>query len=162
MRGREDLRCTRGGSSLKINAVSFGRFQQIASALTGRIRALAEEAQQLETLIGELLSGARAAELDEPIVVMHPQEPEVQYLRIQDVVQRVGLSRSTIWNMSSDGRFPAPRNLSGRSVGWLAADVRAWIDSRPRNSALGVARPLGERSRKGRQAAGPEPDERQS
>lgn len=51
-------------------------------------------------------------------------------LRIGEVVERVGLSRSMIYLMVSDGRLPPPIKLSSRAVGWPADEITAWIEQR--------------------------------
>ena len=57
--------------------------------------------------------------------------PSVRLLRIDDVGDRLGLSRSHVWRMVKDGRFPKPRRLSSRAVGWLESEVSVWIGDRP-------------------------------
>lgn len=41
------------------------------------------------------------------------------------------LSKSTIEEERRQGRFPQPRKLSGRRVGWLVSEIEAWLASRP-------------------------------
>jgi prophage regulatory protein len=41
------------------------------------------------------------------------------------------LSRSTIEEERRQGRFPAPRKLSGKRVGWLVSEIEEWLASRP-------------------------------
>jgi prophage regulatory protein len=54
-----------------------------------------------------------------------------QVLRWRQVRDLVGLSRSTLWRMSRDGRFPQPVQLSSpASVGWLWTEVDAWLRER--------------------------------
>ena len=48
-------------------------------------------------------------------------------LRLPQVKERVGLSRSTIYLRISKGEFPAPISLGGRAVGWLESDVNQWL-----------------------------------
>ncbi len=48
-------------------------------------------------------------------------------LRLPAVKARTGLSRSTIYLRVSQGAFPAPVSLGGRAVGWLDAEVNAWL-----------------------------------
>lgn len=52
-------------------------------------------------------------------------------LRLPQVRDRTGLSRSTIYLRMRAGTFPAPRALGGRCVAWRADDIAAWIESRP-------------------------------
>ena len=53
-----------------------------------------------------------------------------EVLRYAAVRQAVGLSRTTLWRLERQGGFPARRQLSANSVGWLKSDVDAWIQSR--------------------------------
>ena len=48
-------------------------------------------------------------------------------LRLPVVKARTGLSRSTIYLRVSQGAFPAPVSLGGRAVGWIEAEVNAWL-----------------------------------
>jgi prophage regulatory protein len=57
-------------------------------------------------------------------------------LRLPEVKQRTGLSRSTIYLRISSKQFPAPISLGGRSVGWLESDIDRWIISRIENSRV--------------------------
>ncbi len=52
-------------------------------------------------------------------------------LRRSEVQQVIGLkSKSTLYEMMKDGRFPRPVKLSERAVAWRSEDVAAWIGSR--------------------------------
>ncbi|PTU64212.1 AlpA family transcriptional regulator [Chromobacterium sp. Panama] len=57
-------------------------------------------------------------------------------LRRKLVEQRTGLARSTIYDKMSekspryDPSFPTPINLGPNSIGWIEAEVNAWIESR--------------------------------
>jgi len=50
-----------------------------------------------------------------------------RFLRLPELMQTVGLSRSAIYEKVADGQFPKPIPLSGRAVGWLSDDVSEWI-----------------------------------
>jgi prophage regulatory protein len=52
-------------------------------------------------------------------------------LRLKQVKERVGLSKTTIYNMQSTGEFPRSVQLTKKSVAWKESDVMAWIASRP-------------------------------
>lgn len=54
--------------------------------------------------------------------------------RLPDVQKRTGLARSTIYFLISQGKFPKPIRLGARSVGWISADLDAWVQSRIDNS----------------------------
>ena len=51
-------------------------------------------------------------------------------LRLPDVKIRTGLSRSTIYALVKNERFPKYISLGARSVGWLESEIEAWIESR--------------------------------
>jgi prophage regulatory protein len=53
--------------------------------------------------------------------------PEI--LRRKDIEKRFGLSRSTIYAMMADGRFPKPVKLGHRAVGWRSEDLLTWFDN---------------------------------
>jgi prophage regulatory protein len=48
-------------------------------------------------------------------------------LRIKQVLDLTGLSRSTIYLRVKEGKFPQPITLGPRSVGWPSPAVDAWI-----------------------------------
>jgi len=50
--------------------------------------------------------------------------------RLHAVKVRTGLSRSTLYKMMSQGKFPQHIKLGERAVGWRSNDVDAWIASR--------------------------------
>ena len=51
-------------------------------------------------------------------------------LRLPQVKEITGLSRSAIYQRIADGTFPKQINLGGRAIGFLSADVQAWITER--------------------------------
>lgn len=44
-------------------------------------------------------------------------------LRLPTVLNRTGLSRSTVYLRIGLGTFPKPIKLGGRAVGWLESDI---------------------------------------
>ncbi len=50
-------------------------------------------------------------------------------LRRKQVEARTGLSRSTIYAFIAEGIFPKPINLGNRAVGWVEAEIDAWLKS---------------------------------
>lgn len=56
-------------------------------------------------------------------------------LRRPEVERIVGLSRSSLYSMMSDGEFPRPIRLGKRAVGWPAESTIAWLNSRTDKSA---------------------------
>jgi len=49
-------------------------------------------------------------------------------LRLPAVLARTGLSRSTLYLRISEGSFPKPISLGGRAVGWVEAEINAWLN----------------------------------
>ena len=55
-------------------------------------------------------------------------------MRIPEVVEVTGLSKTTIWRRVKSEDFPPPvrlGSLATRSVGWREGEVKRWLDSRP-------------------------------
>ncbi|MBC2670606.1 helix-turn-helix transcriptional regulator [Novosphingobium piscinae] len=48
-------------------------------------------------------------------------------LRLPEVMARVGLRRSAIYQRMSDGRFPKARSLGPKCAVWVEAEINAWI-----------------------------------
>jgi prophage regulatory protein len=63
-------------------------------------------------------------------------KPAQSINRLPKVTQVTDLSRSTIYNKINpksahyDPTFPKPIKLGSRSIGWIEAEVQAWINSR--------------------------------
>ena len=61
----------------------------------------------------------------------------LKLIRIEDVVRKTTLAKSTIWLKISQGNFIRPTRIGGISV-WKESDVDDWIESQFKN-AQGVA-----------------------
>ena len=80
-------------------------------------------------VFGELPPGC--AEDGEPDPLPEPEAelpPDDTMLRTKEVLRLIGVSELSLKRMVLDGRFPKPMRLSPRRIGWLARDVRAFID----------------------------------
>lgn len=55
----------------------------------------------------------------------------MRMLRIREVIDRTGLSRTTIWRRERSGRFPRRRDLGGGLVGWAEDEIDHWLESLP-------------------------------
>jgi prophage regulatory protein len=55
-------------------------------------------------------------------------------LRMSDVIRATKLSKSTVYKLMTENRFPKNFKLSGRASGWIAADIYAWIYSKKNKS----------------------------
>ena len=62
--------------------------------------------------------------------------PSLRVLRLCHVMQRVGLSRSTIYDRINpkssryDESFPKPIKIGASAIGWIETSIREWIESR--------------------------------
>jgi prophage regulatory protein len=61
---------------------------------------------------------------------MNNQDTQVLVVRMSRLVEMIGLSRSTIWKLLSEGKFPNPIRLGSRSIAWRIKDVEDWLESR--------------------------------
>lgn len=50
-------------------------------------------------------------------------------LRIKAVLERTGLSRSTLYRKIQDGSFPRQIAISARCAGWQESAVNRWVAS---------------------------------
>jgi len=60
----------------------------------------------------------------------------LRVLRLRQVIQRVGLSRSTIYDRINpkssryDESFPKPIKIGASAIGWIESSISEWIESR--------------------------------
>ncbi|MBO1518105.1 helix-turn-helix transcriptional regulator [Oceanisphaera pacifica] len=54
----------------------------------------------------------------------------MRIIRLKEVMNKTGLSRSTIYRQIAEGVFPLSVSLGGKAKGWLESEVEAWILSR--------------------------------
>jgi prophage regulatory protein len=54
----------------------------------------------------------------------------MQVLRINEVISKTGLSRSTVYELMKAGTFPQSVKLAIRTIGWLEADIDLWIEAK--------------------------------
>ena len=52
------------------------------------------------------------------------------FLRLPVVIERTGLSRSTIYTLVDTGSFPKPVKLSERAIAWPDHEISAWCEAR--------------------------------
>jgi prophage regulatory protein len=61
--------------------------------------------------------------------INHSLRP-LRIMRADEVVATVGAAKSTIYMWIRAGKFPRPKKIGPRRVGWLTSDVEAWLFSR--------------------------------
>lgn len=79
--------------------------------------------------------------------MVHPPA-SAAFLRFPAVIERTGLSRSTIYLRVNNGTFPAPLKIGVRAIAWLEAEIDAWLAA-----TVKAARPAGKRAVAARGAA---------
>jgi excisionase family DNA binding protein len=67
-------------------------------------------------------------------VVIYDREDEAmnhsddtRLVRTGELMRRLGVSRTTLYRWTRDGRLPPRRNLSGRTVGWLSSEIEDYL-----------------------------------
>ncbi|HHR6443367.1 TPA: AlpA family phage regulatory protein [Providencia alcalifaciens] len=64
---------------------------------------------------------------------MNSQAHTMKILRIRVVMDKIGISRSTIYDWLNpnskryDPTFPKQRRLGKQSIGWMEADIDEWL-----------------------------------
>jgi len=57
---------------------------------------------------------------------MQTETPD-RILRLKAVLERTGLSRSTMYRKMTDGTFPKNIQISTRCAGWRESAINAWL-----------------------------------
>lgn len=65
-----------------------------------------------------------------PPVIMPPPPPTERMLRINDVKEMTGLSRTTIYARIDEGKFPAPVRDGKRCSRWRLSEVEGYMRGR--------------------------------
>jgi prophage regulatory protein len=63
----------------------------------------------------------------------------MKYLRMKQVIERIGLSKSTIWNMIREGSFPAQVRLTPRTSAWIEEEIDQWCKERVLFSSTSIS-----------------------
>lgn len=59
---------------------------------------------------------------------------KVKLLTKAEVIERTGLSESSIWRLRRDNDFPIPVRLGPGGLRFYAHEIEQWLSSRPRVS----------------------------
>lgn len=51
-----------------------------------------------------------------------------RFIKLDEVKRRVGLGKSMIYRLISEGKFPAPYKVSPFASRWSDREITAWID----------------------------------
>ena len=69
---------------------------------------------------------------------METANNQISILRRPEVCKITGLSYTSIWRLEKAKQFPARLRLQQNSVGWIAAEVDAWLRERVRGGRSAV------------------------
>ncbi|MDC1329791.1 AlpA family transcriptional regulator [Pseudomonadales bacterium] len=58
-----------------------------------------------------------------------PQQLQL-FIRLPEVRQKVGMSKSFVYDLISQDKFPKPVKVSPRISCWVAAEVDQWVQER--------------------------------
>lgn len=72
-----------------------------------------------------------AKELKKVTVTMKPL-----CLDLPSVAEAVALSETGVRRLVREGKFPPPRQLSERRIGWLVRELEEWMETRPVSDIL--------------------------
>lgn len=53
----------------------------------------------------------------------------MRILTVKATCQKIGKSRTKLWELTKDGRFPKPVKIDG-GIGYIEHEVDQWIDQR--------------------------------
>ena len=57
-------------------------------------------------------------------------------IRLEEVLEMCGISRSEIYRQISEGRFPRPVKVGLRAVRWWQSEIDDWRGGLPRTTAM--------------------------
>lgn len=53
----------------------------------------------------------------------------IRFIRVPDVLKRVGFSRTVMYELIKEGRFPAQVKIGLRSVAFIESEIEEWIEA---------------------------------
>ena len=70
----------------------------------------------------------------------YPNQHETKLIRVKDVVDVTGLSRSYVYALADEGLFPksVPLVPGGVARAWVYAEVQEWLEQRVAERDMGV------------------------
>lgn len=77
----------------------------------------------------------------------------MQFIRIRQVLEMIGVSRTTLWRMVQAGLFPRPVCITERNRGYERQTVEEWMTARTEAGPNSLTLPPVVRRREARRAA---------
>ncbi|HMT94627.1 AlpA family transcriptional regulator [uncultured Thiothrix sp.] len=60
----------------------------------------------------------------------------MRFLKLRDVIQMTGISKTTIYRLMDAGLFPAQYCIGEKIVRWKEEEVQAWMERQPMKKAV--------------------------
>jgi len=79
--------------------------------------------QLLEYLLSKATNNTVQNETPVNPKINHPE----RIVRTKELLELIGLSRTTIWRMEKEGKFPKSVSLGEGSIGWRWSEVTQWL-----------------------------------
>ncbi|PMM58957.1 helix-turn-helix transcriptional regulator [Vibrio lentus] len=54
----------------------------------------------------------------------------MKFMRLPEVKEKTGLSKSAIYSKIKEGEFPVSVPIGSRTVAWLESDINEWLEWR--------------------------------
>ena len=61
----------------------------------------------------------------------NPDDNDDQFIRLPELLQWLGVGKSTVYDWEKKGLIPPRRKIGPRSVGWVRREMREWSKLRP-------------------------------
>ena len=69
----------------------------------------------------------------------------MRFIKTRQVLEMLGVSRTTLWRMVQNGSFPQPVQITGRNAHYVLQAVEAWMRARvqrvPRETKAATPKP---------------------
>jgi prophage regulatory protein len=64
------------------------------------------------------------------VTELNVRHQAIRFVRLPEVKEISGLSRSTVYARVKEGRFPPPVRIGARAVGWIEHELLRWAEDR--------------------------------
>lgn len=62
-------------------------------------------------------------------------QPGERFLRLPQVLDRVGLTERTVYSLMTEGKFPRQRRISHKVAVWVESEIEKWMTAIVEGSA---------------------------
>jgi prophage regulatory protein len=54
---------------------------------------------------------------------------QIRMIRLTQVMDKIGMGRSWVYQAMNEGKFPRPITFGGRAIAWIESEVDGWLES---------------------------------